>query len=178
MMLRSLILAALIGGASAFVVPNAQQATTTTRTQELAVTTPNSPTGWNSFEGLVGGLPSGEEQRKFRRTVYSHDDWRKHRNQDRFVNYLAAIFKSGVYKNLAGEVFLATGIATFVCFYNAVFGGYQDLAGVSHPALLSLPLFQPKIGIPMSAFTLTSSSLGLLLGKLPIEKGTGKKKTK
>lgn len=123
-------------------------------------------TGYDSFARLktLTNVPSGEEQRKLRRTVYSHDDWKKHRNQDRFLVYLAAIFKSGVYKNLAGEVILATGVASFVCFYNAVVGGYTDLAGNAHPALIQSVLF-PKLGLPLQAFTLTSPSLGLLLGK-------------
>lgn len=108
-------------------------------------------------------MPSGEEQRQFRRTVYSHDDWKKHRNQNRFIVYLAAIFKSGVYKNLQGEVLLTTFIACFVCFWNILFGGYTDFAGVQHGALVASGLL-PKLGLPISAFTLTSPSLGLLLG--------------
>jgi len=108
-------------------------------------------------------VPSGEQQRKFRRTVYTHDDWKKHRNQDRFIYYLLAIFKSGVYKNLAGEVILVTAIATFVVVYNAIVGGYTDLAGVAHAGIITSSLF-PKLGLPLAAFTLTSPSLGLLLG--------------
>ena len=94
------------------------------------------------------------------------EQWRKkQRQQDRFIVYLAAIFKSGVYKNLAGEVTLATLIATFVCVYNIVVSGYTDFAGISHEAIIQ-STFLPKIGLPLAAFTLTSPSLGLLLGKL------------
>jgi hypothetical protein len=78
--------------------------------------------------------------------------------------YLAAIFKSGVYKNLKNEVVLATSIAAFVCFYNCIVGDYTDLAGVKHPGLVQ-SVFFPKLGLPLQAFTLTSPSLGLLLGK-------------
>lgn len=122
-------------------------------------------TGYDSFERLktLTNIPSGEGQRYYRRTVYSHDDWERHRKQDRFVVYLAAIFKSGVYKNLSGEVTLATFIATFVCVWNIIVGGYTDLSGVAHDALIQSSLF-PKIGLPMAAFTLTSPALGLLLG--------------
>ena len=81
----------------------------------------------------------------------------------RFVVYLAAVFKSGVYKNISGEVLLTTSIAAFVCFYNILVGGYTDLAGVSHGALIGTDIL-PKIGLPMESFTLTSPSLGLLLG--------------
>ena len=123
-------------------------------------------TGYDSFERLkaLTNVPSGEEQRKLRRTVYTHDDWKKHRSQDRFLVYLAAIFKSGVYKNLAGEVILTTSVAAFVCFYNCVVGEYTDLLGGTHPGLIQSELF-PKLGLPLQAFTLTSPSLGLLLGK-------------
>ena len=122
-------------------------------------------TGWDSFERLrtLTDLPSGEGQRKFRRTVYSHDDWKKHRSQDRFIWYLQAIFSSGVYKNLGREVALTTAVAVFVCAYNALVGGYTNLEGVVQPALLQSQ-YLPKLGLPLASFTLTSPSLGLLLG--------------
>ena len=122
-------------------------------------------TGWDSFERLrtLTDLPSGEGQRKFRRTVYSHDDWKKHRSQDRFIWYLQAIFSSGVYKNLGREVALTTAVAVFVCAYNALVGGYTNLDGVVQPALLQSQ-YLPKLGLPLASFTLTSPSLGLLLG--------------
>jgi hypothetical protein len=40
----------------------------------------------------------GEASRKFRRTVYTHDDWERHRSPDRFIRNLASITTSGVYK--------------------------------------------------------------------------------
>lgn len=55
--------------------------------------------GFDSFKRMrrtIKDISFGEDSRKYRRTVYSHDDWKKHRSQDRFVYYLAAIFKSGV----------------------------------------------------------------------------------
>ena len=124
-------------------------------------------TGWDSFRDMkkMTNVPSGEEQRMYRRTVYTHDDWKKHRSQDRFFYYLLAIFKSGVYKNLGREVWTVTLIATFVVLYNAVTQGYQDLSGVTQAALIQTQ-FLPKLTLPLTAFTVTSPSLGLLLGKL------------
>ena len=110
----------------------------------------------------VKDVSSGEDSRRFRRTVYSHDDWRKHRNPDRFVYYLYAMFASGVYKNLGREVVLTTSVAVFVCLYNALVGGYTDFAGVQHAALVTSP-WLPVLGLPLSPFTLASPSLGLLL---------------
>jgi hypothetical protein len=40
----------------------------------------------------------GEASRKFRRDVYSHDDWVRHRSADRFLRNLNSIVTSGVYK--------------------------------------------------------------------------------
>lgn len=107
---------------------------------------------------------SPEIARRFRRTVYTHDDWKKHRQQDRFTIYLGSMFKSGVFDNSKNEVLLTTGIAAFVCLYNALVGGYTDLAGVTHPPALPGNV----VGLPMNAFTLTGSSLGLLLSKYRI----------
>jgi len=122
------------------------------------------PTGFDSFKSLKGqtDLPSGEEQRKFRRTVYTHDDWKKHRSQDRFFYYIAAIFKSGVYKNLGREVSWTVAVATFVVGYNIIANEYTDFGGVTHTVPF-LGDVLPKLSLPLNLFTTTSPSLGLLL---------------
>lgn len=157
------VLAASISGASAFVLPAPSSANFATTTQ-LHGRTVQTSTGWDSFTNSRSGrkidVPGGEEQRKYRRTVYTHEDWMKHRSQDRFLYYLGAILNSGVYKNLAGEVGLTTAIASFVVIYNCIAGGYTDLGGVDHNALIP---FLPVLSLPLTAFTLTSPSLGLLL---------------
>jgi putative membrane protein len=43
-------------------------------------------------------IPYGEISRQFRRTVYTHDDWVKHRSPNRFIKNLSTIVNSGVYK--------------------------------------------------------------------------------
>jgi hypothetical protein len=105
----------------------------------------------------------GEESRKFRRTVFTHDDWRKFRDPDRFTYYLTSMFNSGVYKSLSREVGTTTAIATFIVLYNCVVGGYTDVSGLPHAALVSTPLL-PVFGLPLAPFTLSSPALGLLLG--------------
>jgi hypothetical protein len=154
------LVAALISSANAFVAPARSVAKRATPRFS------SEGTGWDSFKGVrdFTNIPSGEEQRKFRRTVYTHKDWKKHRSQDRFIYYLLAIFKSGVYKNIGREVITITGVAALVCVYNALVGGYTDLNGVQQAALLQSQ-FLPKLTLPLSLFTITSSSLGLLLGK-------------
>ena len=123
-------------------------------------------TGWDSFCDVPEGttiVPGGEAQRPFRRTVYTHDDWKKHRSQDRFIYYLQAIFSNGVYSNLAREVLAVTAIATALVVYNGCAGGFTDLLGGKSPAVLP---DLPKLTLPLAAFTVTSPSLGLLLGEL------------
>jgi hypothetical protein len=111
---------------------------------------------------------SPEIARRFRRTVYTHDDWKKHRQQDRFTIYLGSMFKSGVFENSKNEVMMTTAFAAFVCLYNALVGGYTDLVGVAHPP----PLPGQVVGLPVNAFSLTGSSLGLLLSKYSYQNGT------
>jgi ion channel-forming bestrophin family protein len=111
----------------------------------------------------VKDIAYGEESRKYRRTVYSHDDWRKHRSQDRFLYYISSLFSSGIYKNLGREVTATTAVAAFVCLYNAIVGGYTDFEGIKHAALVSSSLL-PLLGLPLAPFTLSTPALGLLLG--------------
>lgn len=106
----------------------------------------------------------GESSRKFRRTVYSHDDWVRHRDPDRFFRYITSIPTSGIYRNLQREVWAVVGVTLLVMIYNGLITGYQDAAGVFHDPLWSSP-FLPPLTLPATPFTLTSPSLGLLLGR-------------
>jgi hypothetical protein len=160
MMIRSLILAALVAGSvvTGFAPPSstiASKTSTTTRLFGNTKTPPEMPP--------IKDISYGEQSRQYRRTVYTHDDWRKHRSPDRFFYYIRSIVSSGVYKNLAREVSTTTGIATFIVLYNAMVGGYQDWDGVKHAALIS-SVWTPMLTLPLAPFTLSSPSLGLLLG--------------
>ena len=104
----------------------------------------------------------GERSREFRRTVYSHDDWVKHRSPDRFYRNLSTIFYSGVSINLAKEVISTTSFAACIIGWNMIFGEYQDLDFVKHPGILHDSLI-PVLSLPLSVFSLASPSLGLLL---------------
>ena len=106
----------------------------------------------------------GEESRKYRRTVYTHDEWIKHRSPRRFIRNLGSFTSSGIYKNVGREVLATTSVAIFIALWNMVFGDYQDIAGVSHPGLLK-DSFIPILALPLAPFTLSSPSLGLLLGE-------------
>lgn len=106
----------------------------------------------------------GEGSRKYRRTVYNHDLWVKHRSSDRFVNNLKTLFNSGIYKQIGNEVALTVFVAIFVWGWNLLVGGYQDLAGVQHDAIIN-EKWAMMVGLPLTPFTILTPSLGLLLGK-------------
>jgi len=87
----------------------------------------------------------GEESRAYRRTIYTHEDWKRHRDPSRFFKRARTMFRSGIYWNIRLPVRFVTCVSLFVVVWNAfLFQNFQ----------LSLPL-QP--------FTLSSASLGLLL---------------
>ena len=92
MALLCLLLIMLGSTANAFVLPSLgntghHQATTATTTS-------------TTLAGFLDrtDMPYGEESRKFRRTVYTHDDWVKHRSPDRFFTNLLTTTTSGIYK--------------------------------------------------------------------------------
>ena len=110
------------------------------------------------------GLSYGERSRPFRRDVFGYGDWVRHRSNDRFISNLLNVFRSGVVQQLLKEVYLTTGVATFVCLYNALLvNGYDDFAGLHHdPFAEGFYVF----AMPSAFFALTSPALSLLLGKL------------
>lgn len=108
------------------------------------------------------GISYGEESRKYRRTVYTHDDWVKHRSPDRFIRNFKSLTSSGIYKNIGNEVFVVTGVSAFVVLWNAIAGDYTGLGGGIHDGILKDTLW-PVLTLPLTPFTLSSGSLGLLL---------------
>ena len=110
----------------------------------------------------------GEGSRKYRRTVYTHNEWVKHRSSDRFVNNISTLVYSGIYKNIGREVLATSSVAVFVWAWNMLVGGYEDFAGVIHDPLISNKLAS-AVGLPLTIFTTLSPSLGLLLGELRLQ---------
>eukprot|EP00571_Detonula_confervacea_P017838 CAMPEP_0172299284 /NCGR_PEP_ID=MMETSP1058-20130122/1641_1 /TAXON_ID=83371 /ORGANISM="Detonula confervacea, Strain CCMP 353" /LENGTH=435 /DNA_ID=CAMNT_0013008701 /DNA_START=37 /DNA_END=1344 /DNA_ORIENTATION=+ len=140
--------------------------------KSLSPVTITKPTTRTSRSSLYMGPPidpaapvterSGEGSRKYRRTVYTHAEWVKHRSPDRFVNNLGTLFNSGIYKQIGKEVALTTSVAILVCGWNLLTGGYQDVAGVMHDPILK-ENWAMMIGLPLTPFTILTPSLGLLL---------------
>jgi putative membrane protein len=90
----------------------------------------------------------GEDSRKYRRTVFTHKDWIKHRSSDRLFRNLSSIFQSGIVRQLFEEISLVAGIATAVVVWNDIL---VPRYGV------------PVLCLPTAPFTLSSPALGLLL---------------
>ena len=105
-----------------------------------------------------------EASRSYRRTVYSHEDWVRHRSSDRFARNLSTVTSSGIYKSLFKEVGATTAVATFLVVWNILFGQYQDFLGVVHDGPFAQSIL-PTLSMPLTPFTLASPSLGLLLGE-------------
>lgn len=156
-------LVAVMGTADAFPTPLPSSRKRMSSSSSFTALQMSDATGWDNFcvENLDKVDFAPEEARRFRRTVYTHDDWKKHRSQDRFLVYLGSLFSSGTFRNSEREVIVCTMLASLVCVYNALVGGYTDLVGIQHGPLIPGVV----VGIPMTAFTITSSSLGLLLSE-------------
>lgn len=106
-------------------------------------------------------IPYAEQSRRYRRTLFNHDDWMRQRHGDRLLKNLRTTFKSGVVRQLANELLLVTIVAVTLCLWNSLLVvGYQDFLGHMHPPLTnSLPL----LSLPLEPFSLSSPALGLLL---------------
>ena len=102
----------------------------------------------------LGRVPYGESSRKYRRTVYTHDDWIKHRSPDRTFTNIKSVFFSGIVRQLSKEILLMSIVATFCVVWNEVVITNADVFSLSSLPHLSLPLLP---------FQLSAPSLGLLL---------------
>ena len=104
-----------------------------------------------------------EESRKFRRTVYMHEEWVRHRSSERFFRNMMTITKSGVGQNLGTELAVVTGSAIFAVIINCILGSYQDLDGVKHMGPLAEFWLGGPVSLPAMPFTVAMPALSLLL---------------
>merc|ERR1719428_2617633 len=103
-----------------------------------------------------------ERSRAYRRSVYFHDNWIKHRSNDRYIRNFRTLFDSGVVRSLSSEILLVTGIAVAVVTMNMLISGYDDFANVHHAAPLPIP-FLKDLSLPALPFTIAMPALSLLL---------------
>jgi putative membrane protein len=107
---------------------------------------------WNQDESY------SERGRQWRRTVFMHDDWVRHRSSNRFVRNMKTLGSSGINQALSKELTFVTLDAFFVVVINMFFVGYQDLSGVMHPGV-----GMPAVMLPALPFTILMPALSLLL---------------
>jgi len=110
------------------------------------------------------GSAYSEESRKYRRTVYMHDEWVKHRSSQRFLRNLRTIGQSGISKSLNSELGVVTGTGVFCVLMNMLLGEYQDLSGVLQPGpLATIGKGLGPLSLPGMPFTVCMPALSLLL---------------
>jgi hypothetical protein len=115
---------------------------------------------------MQSGTAYAEDSRQYRRTVYMHDEWVKHRSSERFIKNLRTIGDSGVAQGLGKELTVATSVAIFCVLANVALQGYQDFGGVMHPSALQDVAFFRNIkalSLPTMPFTICMPALSLLL---------------
>ena len=112
------------------------------------------------LRGTTVGPEFQEAQRRYRRTVFNGPDWLTHRSTARFEKSIKTLFDSGIIRSRYKELIFVGAVAAATIAINVVTTGYMDFDGVKQPALIP---HLPTFSIPISLFTLTSPTLGLLL---------------
>jgi ion channel-forming bestrophin family protein len=113
---------------------------------------------------IQGKRPYGEESRRYRRTIYRHENWLQHRSETRLLRNLQGTLSSGVVRSLLSEVAAVVLVSLLVLLWNATLFGYVDILNAPHPGIYGagVPAFL-RIQLPITLFTLSSPALGLLL---------------
>ncbi|KAL1528022.1 hypothetical protein AB1Y20_009391 [Prymnesium parvum] len=110
------------------------------------------------------GSAYAEASRQYRRTVYMHDEWVKHRSSERFFRNVRTIGSSGVAQSLGTELSFVTGTAIFCVLINMLLTGYQDFSGVMQEAPFAMVgKYLGPISLPALPFTISMPALSLLL---------------
>ena len=101
----------------------------------------------------------GEQSRRYRRDVFSPDDWVRVRRPTRFVEQLRSTFRSGLLRQISYQVNLLAAITAFVVFYNNLVTARAGAA----VTLGKLAFTLPSLTVSMVPFNLAAASLGLLM---------------
>eukprot|EP00639_Heterosigma_akashiwo_P033807 CAMPEP_0194743920 /NCGR_PEP_ID=MMETSP0296-20130528/100575_1 /TAXON_ID=39354 /ORGANISM="Heterosigma akashiwo, Strain CCMP2393" /LENGTH=449 /DNA_ID=CAMNT_0039655995 /DNA_START=201 /DNA_END=1550 /DNA_ORIENTATION=+ len=98
-----------------------------------------------------------EEERKTRRVVFDHKDWRRHRSARRRFRSVTSIFDSGTLRGLRNEVLVVTVSSILVCGWNTI-SSRAAAAG-----LLPRLLAGRALALGPAPFNYSSACLALLL---------------
>lgn len=112
----------------------------------------------------TGKVPYGEDSRKYRRTIYRHEDWLSHRSPERLFGNLASTVSSGIVRSILTEVMVVGFVALLTVIWNT-FGvvGFTDFSGVTHAPLFGTWSNILLLSLPAVPFSFSAPALGLLL---------------
>ena len=110
-----------------------------------------------------GDVPYSEASRRYRRTVFTNEDWLQHRSSTRLFGNLSGTLTSGVVRSLVTEVTAVATIGALACAWNGAIEGFQDFGDVARAPLLPNVHDAFLARLPALPFTLASPALGLLL---------------
>mmetsp|Transcript_2223 Transcript_2223/g.5157 ORF Transcript_2223/g.5157 Transcript_2223/m.5157 type:complete len:593 (-) Transcript_2223:248-2026(-) len=110
-----------------------------------------------------------EGNRRYSRTVFGPNDWKRYRRSTRLIDNLLTTFQSSVIRALWFDIAMVTSVAVILLVYNH---GLDD--GILKAWALDQDFFNPETvegffataphaKLPLAPFTLSSSALGLLL---------------
>lgn len=105
------------------------------------------------FGDFINGIlyTDKESNRKFRRTIFTKYNWRRHRSSSRYFQELMNMPKSVILRGLGAQTLVVTFCSLLIVSYNTLV------------EMKKFPFPMPLFSIPALPFALTSSSLGLLL---------------
>lgn len=109
-----------------------------------------------------GDVPYSEASRRYRRTVFTNEDWLQHRSSTRLFGNLSGTLTSGVVRSLVTEVTAVATIGALACAWNGAIEGFQDFGDVARAPLLPNVHDAFLARLPALPFTLASPALGLL----------------
>jgi len=104
-----------------------------------------------------------ESSRRYKRTVFEAKDWVKYRSSTRLVDTFLSTFNSGVLRALWFDILVVVSISSALLCWNH---GVQDgwfLNAAKGTDVEAFVKSLPALTLPLSPFTLSAPSLGLLL---------------
>jgi putative membrane protein len=147
--MRAILLLVTITGALSF-QPVIKRGSSSKRQRPFFAVEKMRPGSLEEATAELGRVPYGESSRKYRRSVFTHDDWLAHRSNDGLLGNLASMFFSGVVRQVKNKILLISSLSVFVIFWNDYLATYY-YTDLWHLCLPSMP------------FSLSSPALGLLL---------------
>lgn len=110
-----------------------------------------------------------EGNRRYSRTVFGPNDWKRYRRSTRLIDNLLTTFQSSIIRALWFDILMVTTVATGILVWNhALDDGVVKAWALQQESLNpdNVEWFfknMPALKLPMAPFTLSSSALGLLL---------------